>query len=187
MARFKPIALEVIQFAPILTLASTFVVSGEVDLERAGTLFVVAAIEAVVITAVVAVFRAPLNTILLGTHVWLVLGALAFGVPIEPLAEVLGRFQAVVLFACVLVMGGVLAAAAPNGYIGAAMPDRRKVHIGSAILLALSAAALAWSWFFVEDIRLGGGLPFIALNISRRVLARRLTPGAPGRATPGRS
>ena len=174
MVRLKPILLEAIQFAPILTLASTFVVSGAVDLERAGTLFVVAAVEAVVFTAVVAALRAPLNTILVGTNVWLVLGALAFGLPIETLADGLGRLQAVALFACVSVIGALLTAVAPNGFVGAELPGRRRTLVGSLILLALSAMALTWSWFFVDDIRLGGGLPFILLNVSRRVLARRL-------------
>ena len=174
MAWLKPILLEGVQFAPILTLASTFVVSGEVDLERAGTLFVVAAAEAVIVTAIVGAPRAPLNTILLGTNVWLVLGALAFGLPIEALADTLGRLQAVVLFGCVLAMGVVLALAAPNGYVGIELRDRRTTRLGSSILLVLTAAALLWSWLFVDDIRLGGGLPFILLNVSRRVLARRL-------------
>jgi len=175
VARAKTIGLEVLQFAPILTLASTFVVSGEVDLERAATLFVVAAAEAVGIIALVAALRAPLNTILLGTNVWLALGALAFGVPVEPLAELLGRLQAVVLFACILLGGVGIAAFAPNGFVGVALPDRRTVRLGSAILLVLSLLALVWSWIFVDDIRLGGGLPFILLNVSRRVLGRRLS------------
>jgi len=174
-SRASTIALEAVQFAPILTLASTFVVSGEVDLERAGTLFVVAAVEAVVITGVVAALRAPQNTILLGTNVWLVGGAVAFGVPIEALAGILGELQAVVLFGCVLAVGAVVAVAAPRGFVGVELPDRRTTHIGSVVLLALSAVALAWSWIFVDDIRLGGGLPFILLNVSRRVLGRRLS------------
>jgi hypothetical protein len=174
MSRAKNIAVEVIQFAPILTLASTFVVSGEVDLERAGTLFVVAAAEALVITGVLAAFRLALNPILLGTNLWLVIGALAFGLSIEPLAALVSRTRAVGLFGCALIVGGLLTAFAPRGYVGVELRDRGTVRRGSLIMLALTAVALVWSWSFVADIRLGGGLPFIALNVSRRVLARRL-------------
>ncbi len=174
MSRTGPILVEGIQFAPILTLASTFVVSGEVDLERAGTLFVVAAAEAVVITGVLVTLRKPLNPVLLGTNLWLALGALAFGPPIGPLAALVDRTRAIGLFACALAVGGALTALSPRGYLGAALADPAVVRRGSLIMLALTVVALAWAWAFVDDIRLGGGLPFIALNVSRRVLVRRL-------------
>lgn len=178
MSRTKTITAEVIQFAPILTLASTFVVSGEVDLGRAATLFVVAAAEAVVVTGVVLGLRARLNPVLLGTNLWLILGALGFGVPVEPLAELLGRLQATGLFACALAAGAVLTAASPAGYLGVDLPSRRTVLVGSLVLLGLTAAAVAWSSVFVDDVRLGGGLPFILLNVSRRVLGRQLAKRA---------
>lgn len=173
MSRAKNIAVEVLQFAPILTLASTFVVSGEVDLGRAAALFVVAAGEAIVITALVLTLRRPLNPVLLGTHLWLLLGAVGFGIPIEPLADVLGRTHAVGLFASAVVVGAVLTAVAPTGYIGVEIP-RRTVLSASAVLLGLTLLAAVWSWFFVDNIRLGGGLPFILLNVTRRVMGRQL-------------
>ncbi|MDP7111071.1 MAG: hypothetical protein QGH45_03865 [Myxococcota bacterium] len=174
MSRAKNIAVEVIQFAPILTLASTFVVSGEVDLERAATLFVVAAAEAVVITGLLAALRQPLNPILLGANLWLGVGALAFGLSIEPLAALVSRIRAGGLFGCALVVGVLLTAFAPRGYVGVELRDRGTQRRGSVLMLVLTAIALVWSAAFVDNIRLGGGLPFIALNVSRRMLARRL-------------
>ncbi len=174
-ARSKAIAAEVVQFAPILTLASSFIVAGDVDLARAATLFVVAAGEAVVITAGLLALRRPLNPVLLGTNLWLVLGALAFGLPLEGPARLLGEIRAVGLFGCALVVGVVLTAAARGGYLGAELPERGAVLRGSALVLVLTAAALVWSWIFVDDIRVGGGLPFIVLNVSRRVIARRMS------------
>jgi hypothetical protein len=47
-------------------------------------------------------------------------------------------------------------------------------------LLGLTLVIVAWAWFFRHDIRVGGGLPFIVLNVARRVMGRR----APGTATP---
>jgi len=32
---------------------------------------------------------------------------------------------------------------------------------------------MAWSFAFIENIRIGGALPFIALNIIRRMIIRR--------------
>lgn len=183
MTRARTITAEVIQFAPILTLASTFVVSGEVDLERAATLFVVAAGEAVMITAALLAVRARFNPVLLGTNLWLILGAAGYGLPIEPLADVLGRFQAAGLFACALAVGGLLTAVSPTGYIGVELPERRTVLAGSVILLALTAAALAWALIFADNVRLGGGLPFILLNVTRRVLGRQLVRRSDARAS----
>ncbi len=179
MSRAKTITAEVLQFAPILTLASTFVVSGEVDLGRASTLFVVAAGEAVIITALVLALRRPLNPVLLGTHLWLLIGAIGFGIPIDPLAELLGRTNAVGLFACALLVGALLTALSPTGYIGVPLP-RQTVLAVSAVLLVLTLLALIWSWFFVDNIRLGGGLPFILLNVTRRVMGRQLQERARG-------
>ncbi len=174
MSRARAITAEVIQFAPILTLASSFVVSGAVDLERAATLFVVAAVEAVAVTVAVLALRGRLNPVLLGTNLWLILGAVGFGLPVGPLAELLGRFQAAGLFACALLVGVALTGASPTGYVGVELSSRRAVLAGSAIMLLLTAAALAWSLVFVDNVRLGGGLPFILLNVSRRVLGRQL-------------
>ncbi len=178
MSRAAAITVELVQLVPILTLASSFIVAGQVDLERASALFTVSAALAVVITTALAVARAPLNTVLLGTDLWLLLGAVAFGVPVGPLAAALGRLQGAGLFACVLLTGLVLSAAAPRGFLGLAAENGRRRRAGSLALLLLTAGALAWSAAFVDDIRLGGGLPFIALNVSRRILLRRL--GADG-------
>ena len=45
-------------------------------------------------------------------------------------------------------------------------------------LLGLTVVILCWAWMFRHDIRLGGGLPFIVLNLGRRVLGRRASLSA---------
>ena len=37
-------------------------------------------------------------------------------------------------------------------------------------VLGVSVMMLCWAWVFRHDVRLGGGLPFIVLNVTRRVL-----------------
>ena len=170
MLPIKKVLVEAVQFLPVITLASSFLVHGEVDLGRAGPLFIVAALGAALITAILAARREPLNPILLGTGAWLVAGAVAFGVPIAPLARIIGRLRAAGLFACTAVVG-----ASPPGYLGMSHPDRGLVRRWSLALLGLTLAATLWAWVFVDNIRLGGGLPFILLNVARRVLLRRLT------------
>ena len=173
MASAKPVLGEVVQLVPVITLASSFIVSGGVDLERAAPLFVVSAIIAVIITGILIRLKVLLNPILVGTNLWLCLGALAFGIPIPPFADIIAALQAAGLYICTLGVGVVYAAVRPTGYIGMRHPDPRVVRRLSVILVGLTGVALVWSFLFIHNIRLGGGLPFIVLNVTRRVLIRR--------------
>lgn len=177
MASAKSVTREVVQFVPVITLASSFIVAGGVDLGRAGTLFVISAALAVIITVALVIQKARLNPVLLGTNLWLVIGALAFGIPISPLADVVGSLQAAGLFATILIMGVAMTLTRPTGFIG--MPHRTPATVRklSIALLGLTAAILVWSYLFIDNIRLGGGLPFIVLNVTRRVMIRRNQKG----------
>jgi hypothetical protein len=173
MAKLKRFMEEASQFVPVITLASSFIVAGGVDLSRAGTLFVVSAASAVVITAVLIKRKVLLNPILVGTNLWLCLGALAFGIPIAAMADIMAEHQAVDLFACTFALGIVFTAVKTTGFIGMRHPDSRVIKKLSIVMLALTAAAVIWSVAFMDNIRLGGALPFIVLNVTRRVLMRR--------------
>jgi hypothetical protein len=173
MASAKTVLGEVVQLVPVITLASSFIVSGGVDLERAAPLFVASAIIAVIITGVLMKQKVLLNPILVGTNLWLCLGALAFGIPIPPFADIIGSLQAVGLYVCTLGVGVVYAAVKPTGYIGMRHPDPRVVRRLSLIMVGLTVTALIWSFLFIHNIRLGGGLPFIVLNVTRRIMIRR--------------
>jgi hypothetical protein len=176
LSKAKAFFLEAVQFVPVITLASSFIVGGGVDLNRAASLFVISAIGALLITATLAAKKVSLNPILLGTNLWLCMGALAFGIPIAPFATVIGTVQAFGLYVCVFAVGTALIAAAPTGFIGMGHPNRRLVRKLSFILLAITAVALLWSFLFMDNIRLGGALPFIVLNVSRRMMMRRNRP-----------
>ena len=99
----KPIAilLEVVQFIPIIGFAFPFLVAGEVDVTTAAMPFMVTALLAVLITTGVAIMRAPVNPILLGSGLWLLLGAIGFGGGIAPLANALAALQGASLLACI--------------------------------------------------------------------------------------
>ena len=104
---------------------------------------------------------------------WLVLGALAFNVPIETLASSLSATQGFALFVVIGVVGLIATFASKAGFIGCRSNDAAWVRRTSLVLLALAVAAAAWAFRFRSDIRLGGGLPFIVLNVARRVIIRR--------------
>ena len=163
----KPIAilLEVVQFIPIIGFAFPFLVAGEVDVTTAAMPFMVTALLAVLITTGVAIMRAPVNPILLGSGLWLLLGAIGFGGGIAPLANALAALQGASLLACISTVAIAYAAFAQRGYVGVDHPDVRR---WSWLLVLLTLGLLTWAYVMRSDIRLGGGLPFIAVNILRR-------------------
>jgi hypothetical protein len=180
MSRKLKILTEIVQFVPIITLAITFIVKGDVDLEQAAMLFVVSGIMAVGITVWLVAAKVTLNPILLASNIWLVMGAIAFGVPVPFLATLLSQTNAALLFATVLLVGTVqIALKIPTGFIGMENADTRTVRRLSFILLALSAVILIWAFVCKDNIRLGGGLPFIILNVTRRVMIKRSTVKQP--------
>ncbi|MBN1757549.1 MAG: hypothetical protein JW863_04490 [Chitinispirillaceae bacterium] len=176
MVKFKAFLFEVVQFIPVITLASSFIVTGGVDLSRAATLFVLSGIGAFVITAALIIGKVPLNPVLLGTKIWLCAGALSFGVPVTALAGVLAKAQAAGLFACVLGVSVPLTIFSPTGFIGMSYPEPKTVRKLSLLLMVAAAIVFVWSIIMVDNIRLGGGLPFILLNVTRRMIMRRHRP-----------
>lgn len=177
----NPVWIELVQLIPVVTLALPFIAQGSVDLSRARTGLVVAAALTLPVSALVVAKKGVLNPILVGTALWLWVSALAFAVPIPNLAGPLGSVQAFGLFAGVALVGLVSTPLSPQGFIGCRHPDRRFVLNASLALLALSLIALVWAWLFRANVRLGGGLPFIVLNVARRAIVMR-APAEPAAA-----
>ena len=164
---------ELLQLVPIVCLALPFIVKGEVNLGQAGTGFLVATALAIPISIVVVLRGYLLNPILIGTHLWLALGAAAFGLEIPTLVRWLAETQAFGLFLAAAIVGAAATLFHRYGFIATPSEDARWVRRASLGLLALSLVAVAWAWLFRHDVRLGGGLPFIVLNVVRRVLCVR--------------
>jgi hypothetical protein len=173
----NPAWAELVQLVPVISLAFPFIVAGKVDLARAGTGFVIGAILTVPIVGLLIARKHILNPILVGTGLWLWLGAVAFSANLSGVVNWLVHTQAVGLFVAALLVGMVAHVVSPYGYVACASPDRRWIKRASLGLLGLTVVIVAWSWLFRHDIRLGGGLPFITLNVVRRVLVRRAPRG----------
>lgn len=169
----NPAWAEAVQLLPVITLALPFILAGRVDLARAGWGFLLGAVLAVAISAIVVMRGKLLNPILVGTALWLGLGAIAFQVPVAPLADWLAKTQAFGLFVAAFAVGLMATLFFPQGYIASGSSDRRWIRRASLGLLALTAVAVAWTWIFRSNVRLGGGLPFIVLNLARRLVARQ--------------
>jgi hypothetical protein len=169
----NPVWSELLQLVPVIVLAFPFILAGKVDLAQAGWGFLVGAILTVPISAVVVVRGKLLNPILVGTALWLWLGAIAFRMHVEPLAIWLLETQAFGLFVAALLVGVVATLFFPQGYVACSSSDAGWIRRASLGLLALTAVVVVWTWLFRHNVRLGGGLPFIVLNLSRRIVTRR--------------
>lgn len=174
----NPLWTELVQLVPIVSLALPFIVAGKVDLAQAGVGLVIGAMLTLPVTGLVVLNRAVLNPILVGTALWLWAGAVAFSLPVPPLRRALIAAQGFGLFVGVISVAVSALAFSPEGFIGCRSADARFVRLASLALFALALVALAWSWVFRADIRLGGGLPFIVLNVARRAIIRRAPPAA---------
>jgi hypothetical protein len=163
------VLIEVVQFVPVLTLAAGFVISGEIDLSVASARFAVAATAAVLIVAALALRRVQQNPFLVGADLWLILGAVSFNLPIEPIKATLVQLGGGGLFLGALLVGIGYTVLKPEGYLGV---EGKQTRTLSVVLLLLTAAAAAWAISRPDDIRLGAAIPFIGINVLRRVMGR---------------
>ena len=171
--RRNPVWAELVQLVPIISLAFPFIIAGKVDLGRAGLGFLIGAVLALLLSAAVGLRKHLLNPILVGTGLWLWLGFVAFYLPLPALKTWLVETQAFGLFVAALLAGLAFMSLSPWGAIACRSSDPCWNRKASLVLLALNVLIVGWAWRFRYDIRLGGGLPFIVLNVARRVLARR--------------
>ncbi|MBN2197326.1 MAG: hypothetical protein JW751_31275 [Polyangiaceae bacterium] len=169
----NPAWAELVQLVPVVSLALPFVIEGKVDLERAGRGFLTGALLSIVTTMAVLHRRHLVNPILLGTNMWLWLGAVAFAGEFEPLKRWLSETQGCGLFVIVLVVGAATTLWFPHGFVGCRSSSLDWIRGASYGLMALTLAVVGFSWAFRQDIRIGGGLPFILLNVTRRVICVR--------------
>ena len=169
----NPVWAELLQLLPIVSLAFPFIVAGRVDVGRAGPGFFLGAPLAVAISAAVLVRKHLLNPILLGAGLWLCLGALAFALPVPTLVDWFAHTQAFGMFVAALGVGLAATAFSRYGYVACRSSDARWLRNASLGMVGFTLAIVGWAWLFRHDIRLGGGLPFIMLNVARRILVRR--------------
>jgi hypothetical protein len=169
----NPVWAELVQLVPIVSLALPFILAGKIDFARAGTGLLVAALLTVPASLLVLMKKGVLNPILLGTALWLWVSAVAFQLPVLWLVAALSNAQGAGLFAGVLVVGVVSTLFSPQGFVGCRHPNRAWLLRASCVLVGLTAVMVGWSWVFRQNIRAGGGLPFIVLNVARRALVLR--------------
>lgn len=114
---------------------------------------------------------APINRLILGANIWLLVGGLAAFLQQWWLLRAYERFGEASLFAAMLAVGIVATVAMPGGFVAASGPPR-KVLIASSALLASVAVALAFAVAFQGNVKVTAVLPVIALSWLNRALQR---------------
>ncbi len=174
----------IVQFLPLTLFATYAFWAGPTPApnrwERA---FVLGGVAAVVQMALVLRRRAPVNRLLLGANLYLLVGGLATVTRQWRVLVLYGVLAEAGIFVAILLVGLVTTSVSPAGYVGRRHPDRRKVRRYSLVLLGLTAAGLAVTVVFRGSGTWPVALPLLVVAIANQVLAHRLDQ-SPNRPEP---
>lgn len=106
---------------------------------------------------------APVNRLIAGANLWLILGGLAAFTQQWWFLRLYERLGEASLFATMLMVGAAATVATPSGFVGARGP-RRKVLLASAVLLAGVVAALCVAVAWRGNTQFAAVLPVIGLS-----------------------
>jgi len=117
----------------------------------------------------------PLNRLILGVNLYLMLGGGAVLSSQMTLLEMLNDLKESSIFLCLLIVGIVTTVASKAGFVGVVQtPRQRDVKRYSLYLLGLTFAALAASFWFRGQITLSAAIPLIVLSVATRWFKWRL-------------
>ncbi|MAE67860.1 MAG: hypothetical protein CMJ18_26700 [Phycisphaeraceae bacterium] len=167
-ARWRPVLFSFLEILPlsVFVVFARRAIPGEIDTWRQG--FVVAGTVAALMFVVRRVLKTRFTPIVLGANFYLAAGAVAFIVNAAWVLAIYRSLRESAMFVAILLTGAVLAACAPNGFADAPNPDRRRIRLGSTILLIATLGAIGVSIVFRGRVGFGGIMPFVALMIIQK-------------------
>jgi hypothetical protein len=112
------------------------------------------------------------SPILMGISLFLFVGGLSFATGFSPLLRLYGTLMESALFISILFVGIVTTFASPQGFIGLAGGEPKRVRAGSYGLLAVAGLAVAASWHFHGRMFWAGVIPMVSLLLVSTVLRR---------------
>lgn len=174
MSRTMQRLLLLIQFLPLTVFVGCARGKGFTD-EAWAVAFLMGGIAAVVETVLlVALRRVTLNRLILGANLFLMVGAIGFGIGVMPIMEIYGLMRESALLASVLVVGIVTTFATEVGFIEVEGQDRRETVVHSIYLILVTLAVLAVSFTFRGNTLWAGIIPFLIVVFARGALQRKL-------------
>lgn len=164
-----------VQFLPLTLFATYAFWAGPTPPpERWERAFMLGGVAALVQMALVLRQRAPVNRLLLGANLYLLVGGLATVTRQWRVLVFYGLLKGAGIFAAILLVGLVTTIFSPSGYVGRRHPDRQKVRFYSLVLLGLTAAGLVVTVLFRGSGTWPVALPLLVVAIANQVLAHRL-------------
>jgi hypothetical protein len=165
--------LKIVEFIPISAFGIVVRLTSEngVNWKLA---FIIGGCLAVIEKSLLFANRFPLDRILLGTDVFLIIGGLGYLFSLQLILNIyLSLFHAT-LFASLLIVGVLTTFFTERGFIGVNHHQRYQVLLFSLFLLGAGVAAFLVSYIFRGDYMLAGVLPFTGMLVVNWILAKKM-------------
>ena len=165
--------LNIVEFIPICAFGIVVRLTSDngVNWELA---FIIGACFAVLEKAILMVKRYPLDRILLGADVFLIIGGLGYLFNIQLILNIYKSLFHATLFASLLIIGLLTTFLTERGFVGVKHHERSRVVIFSLYLFGAGVAAFLISLAFRGDYFLAGILPFTGMLVVNGMLANKL-------------
>jgi hypothetical protein len=120
----------------------------------------------------------PLNRMILGVNLYLIIGGVAVLTNHITLLETLNILKESGIFLCMLIVGVSATAASKSGFVGAVETSmQRDIRHYSMWLIILTCVAVAVSFWFRGQMIISAAIPLIVLSVATRIFKRRLQRG----------
>lgn len=165
--------LNIIEFIPIVAFGLVVRLTSEngVNWKLA---FIVGACFAVFEKTLLVAKRFPLDRLLLGVDMFLIVGGVGFLFNIPLILDVYERLIQATLFAFLLAVGILTTFLTERGFVGIKHHERGRVVIYSLYLLGAGVVAFLVSLAFRGNYLLAGILPFTGMIVANRMLIKKL-------------
>lgn len=148
LIRYSPSIFVLFQFLPLSVFVTYAYWHGSPGPERWVEAFKVGAALALVQFVLALLGTTPVNRLILGANLYLLVGGAAGVAKQWDVLTLYGRFMESGVFVYMTLVGLVTTVWSPVGYVGVPHPDTRKVRRYSLYLLAVTAGALGMSVLF---------------------------------------
>ena len=130
---------------------------------------------AILTTTMLLINKVPLNRLVIGISLYLIIGCFALLTNHTWLNEMYGRLEASGMLASIIIVGVVSLLVNPAGFIGVKSPDRKKVVLFSLALLLVALLAFFLSFSLQGNKLYSEVLPFIGLFAIQGLLRSQMT------------
>jgi hypothetical protein len=137
--------------------------------------FVASSSIAILTTTILLFNKVPLNRLVIGITLYLIIGSLALWTNHTWLNQMYGKLEASGMLASIIIVGMVSLLVSPAGFIGVVSPDRKKVVMFSLSLLLVALIAFILSFSLQGNKLFSEIIPFIGLFSIQGLLRSQMT------------